>query len=361
MVSSLKATNFRNFEALAAAFAPGVNIFYGDNGSGKTNFLEAIFTLCLARSQRGAPDAVLLKSEADYYRLQGRVESAGREAEIAVAFERGGRKRIAVDSVAVRAAELYAQLCLVAAGPEDSEILAGPPAARRLFLDIYLSQMAPSYLADLTDYRKALAQKNAALRSEMDPSPFEPLLIACGARVIRARKAFLADLAPLAADRYQAVSSGESVATAYEPGVAMEPDETESAAIEGAFELSLGAAREREMATRTALVGPHRDEVAFSIGGLPARSHGSQGQWRTAAVCLKLAVYELLQRKRKVTPILLLDEIFAELDALRSRQLMEILGNGGQIFLTTAGEPPRSISRGARRFRIARGAIEEAA
>jgi len=357
-VRSLTATNFRNLTSVELSPGPGVNVLYGDNGSGKTNFLEAIFTLCLGRSQRGAPDNVLLNNNADFYRLEGEIEQGEEKVALAVAYQNRGRKKITADSVTIKTSELYDRTTLVAAGPEDSEILSGPPSARRLFLDLYLSQLSQTYLADLSDYQKALSQKNAALRREMDPSPFDPLLVVHGVRVIEERKNFLADISTRAAQFYGDIADGEQLQMRYQPKVAIDLD-ADRESITAAFENGLEKNAERERITQTSLLGPHRDEIEFLICDFPARSHGSQGQWRSAAISLKLAVYEILKQKRKTTPILLLDEIFAELDTRRTESLARKFVEAGQLFLTTAVEPPDALLSDTHRFRIADGEVVE--
>lgn len=358
-ILSLETTNFRNLTSSVTEFGLGVNLFYGANGSGKTNLLEAIFVVCLGRSQRGAADLVLLNNEAEYYRLSGAIESGGRRIELAVAYQKGGRKRMTLDGNAVRAAELYEHSSVVAAGPEDSQVLSGPPSGRRLFVDLYLSQLSRTYLADLSDYQRALVQKNAALRNEVDPSPFDPLLVQYGSRIMLERVEFLSALAVRAVAAYAAITGGEELLVEYQPKVPFESGKADAAEVAAAFRVALNRMQQRERAAQTSLVGPHRDEVGFTIGGLPARTHGSQGQWRATAVALKLAVYELIREKRGEAPVLLLDEIFAELDNERAERLMERFGSVGQIFLTTAGEPPDSLLREARRFRLVRGQVSE--
>lgn len=357
-VKSLTATNFRNFTSTELVPGPGVNVLYGDNGSGKTNLLEAIFTLCLGRSQRGAPDSVLLNANADIYRLEGEVERDGDTVTLAVAYQNRGRKKITADTVTIKTSELYERMSLVAAGPEDSEILSGPPSARRLFLDLYLSQLSQTYLADLSDYQKALSQKNAALRREMDPSPFDPLLVAHGVRVMEERQNFLSDVSNRAERFYRDIADSEELRLHYQPKVAIDP-KADREAITAAFETALANNAERERITQTSLVGPHRDEIEFTICDLPARSHGSQGQWRSAAIALKLAVYEILKQKRNASPILLLDEIFAELDPRRTESLAKKFSETGQLFLTTAVEPPAALRDNTHRFRIVAGDVVE--
>jgi DNA replication and repair protein RecF len=358
-VTSFSASHFRNFDTLTTEFSPGINIFYGDNGSGKTNLLEGIFVLCLGRSQRGAADSVLLQAGQDVYRLEGRVSRNSREHVLAVAYQRSGRRRLTLDDVPMKLSELYDQFCVVSAGPEDSEIISGPPSMRRLFLDIYLSQYSRRYLADLTDYQRALAQKNAALKSDMNPSPFEGILISTGARLMQARVKFIEGVRQLASASYQKIAAGEGLSLRYEPSVPCSPVDDDPGAIEQAFEIRIASVAERERAARTSLVGPHRDELAIEIKGMAARTYGSQGQWRSCAIALKLAVYDLLKEQRQTAPLLLLDEIFAELDGRRSQALLEAFGEYEQLFLTTAGEPPSKLAADGRRFRIGGGAIEE--
>ena len=358
-VDSITVDNFRNITSLSTGFNPKVNVFHGSNGSGKTNLLEAVFVMCLGRSQRGAADMVLLRNGEDVYRLTGQVVSGSQNIEVAVAYQQGGRKKITIDSVTSRAADLYERFSVVAAGPEDSTILSGSPSVRRLFMDIYLSQYSRAYLADLSDYQRIVTQKNAALKNDMDPSPFNQLQVEVGSRIIAARRKFLSTLAERAGAFYADIAGGEVMEAAYDSKVPLPEHVTDITDIQNAFTSTLDDYVTREAAVQTSLVGPHRDDVVFTIGGLPARTHGSQGQWRTAAVSLKLAVFDILRQRRSTPPILLLDEIFAELDPDRSQHLVDLFADTNQVFLTTAVEPPATLLREARRFRIAQGRIEE--
>ena len=358
-IETITTTNFRNLIFCAVQFGPRANVLYGDNGSGKTNLLEAIFRLCLGRSQRGAADPVLVKAQADFYRLEGEISTPTSTHKLAVAYQAGGRKRITIDTVPARASELYEHSCLVAAGPEDSEILSGPPAARRLFLDLYLAQLSSRYLADLSDYQRVVMQRNAALRSEMSPAPFDPLLVDYGVRIMLERAEFLNSLSVQATQAYSRITDGEPLRITYEPKVPFDIGVAQPDTVAAAFLSELARQSDREHAAQVSLVGPHRDEVAFDICGFPARTHGSQGQWRAAAVALKLGVYELLKEKRGEPPVQLLDEIFAELDSERSNRLVESFVDADQLFLTTAVEPPDALFATARRFRIVAGKVME--
>ena len=358
-IETVTTTNFRNLISCAVAFGPRANVLFGSNGSGKTNLLEAIFTLCLGRSQRGAADPVLVKTQTDFYRLEGEISTPTSTHKLAVAYQSGGRKRITIDTVPARASELYEHSCLVAAGPEDSEILSGPPSARRLFLDLYLAQLSSRYLADLSDYQRVVVQRNAALRNDMSPEPFDPLLVNYGVRIMLERAAFLNTLSVQATQAYGRITGGEPLRISYEPKVPFDVGVAQPDAVTAVFQAELVRQADRERAAQVSLVGPHRDEVAFEICGFPARSHGSQGQWRAAAVALKLGVYELMKEKRGQPPVLLLDEIFAELDSERSNRLVESFADADQLFLTTAVEPPEALFETARRFRIVAGKVTE--
>jgi DNA replication and repair protein RecF len=355
-INKINIHNFRNLPQLQSDFFEGVNIFYGDNGSGKTNLLEAIFVLCLGRSQRGASEAVMVRQEADIYRLEGEVESDDKISELAVAFQKGYRKKVTIDKVTVKTSELFENFCVVSAGPEDSEIISGGPSVRRNFIDIYLSQYSQIYLQDLVNYQKILNQKNAALKSNMDPSPFNTLMVETGSQIMFSRSGFIKEISGHAVENYGKISSGSKLELQYKPSVKSDNCE-DLDYIKDAFQTSLERNFQREEIMMSSLVGPHRDDLYFSIDGYPARTHSSQGEWRTASLVLKIAVHQMIKRKRNMTPILLLDEIFAELDDKRSEALVGLFGDFKQLFLTTAIKPPEFLKDKSRNFKIDNGSI----
>jgi len=361
LVQNLKAVGFRNFESAALSFDSGLNIFNGRNGSGKTNLLEAVFVLMLGRSQRGAIDSVMLKENEEYYRLSGKIEIEGKTEEAAIAYQKGGRKKITIDKVGARASELFRHYTAVATSPEDIEILSGSPSNRRNFIDLYLSQASPNYLADLTDYQKVLAQKNAFLKQDNNSgeTPYDDLLIDYGSRVMKYRLDFIASIMPTIAETYRNIAGGHEITIRYNPSVSLDSDITDSSGIKSAFKKRLREVRERERIMQTAMTGPHRDDVDFTIRDLPARAYGSQGELRTAAISLKIAVYRYLKKVRKAVPVLLMDEIFAELDDNRRAMLIELFDEVGQVFITTASEIPDILLRKGRRFMIERGNIKD--
>lgn len=234
-ITTISLTNFRNISSLRADFSEDANILYGDNGSGKTNLLEAVFVLCLGRSQRGAADGVMLRHDEDVYRIEGGIMEESWSHTVAVAYQRGTRRRITIDRVASRVAELYERFCVVSAGPEDSEILSGSPAGRRLFMDIYTSQFSRDYLGCVADYARTLSQRNAALRQESDTSPYDPLLVQYGSEVIVHRRGFISAVGELAARYYGEISGGGKLDIRYRPSVGSDPDDADITAVQATF------------------------------------------------------------------------------------------------------------------------------
>ncbi len=360
-IRNIKIDSFRNLDVSILKCSSGINVIYGLNGSGKTNLLESLFTLLLARSPRGAADFIMVKDGSDFYRMEGEIEIEGKKHDVAVAYQKSGRKKVTFDGVTIRISELFENCTAVSASPGDTEILAGSPSQRRDFINIYLSQASKRYLSDLTDYQKVLAQKNAFLRQAANgtETPYDDLLIKYGSLIMLARNDFLAELAEFTKRHYVKISGGQLLEAVYKPSVPVENGSWDLNFIEEAFSAKLMRYREREVILQSAVVGPHRDELEFFIRGYPARTHGSQGELRSAAISLKLAVFEYLMQKRKTMPVLLLDEIFAELDHGRKNMLVELFDRFGQIFLTTASEIPESLGRKAKKFEIVNGAVKE--
>lgn len=349
--------NFRNLKKLSAEFSPGVNIFFGNNGSGKTNLLEAIFLLCLGRSHRATQEQVLINNDSDYYRIEGLIKENSKQSELAVAFQKGSRKKVTLDKVTIKTSELYDNFCAVTAGPEDSNIISGSPSMRRNFIDVYLSQYSQKYLHHLSHYQKALAQKNAALKNEMDCQPFNLLLADTGSQIMMMRYEFIHAIKEIATLSYEKISGGDQFEMVYQPSIKCDNFDIALEELKELYIQTLNINKQREEIMTSSLYGPHRDELYFEINQSPAKTHGSQGEWRTAALSLKIAVHRLIREKRDINPLLLLDEIFAELDHDRSEALMEYFEGFEQLFLTTAVEPPDFIMKNSRSFKIDSGTI----
>ena len=369
----LRLRGFRNFSELELVFPPEGVAIIGDNGSGKTNLLEAIYYLEIFRSFRGAPDEQLVRIGEEAFHIRGRFEdlALGDVREIEAAYERRTRrKRVAVNgAVPDRIGDALGGVGAVIFSPSDVAIVAGSPAERRRFLDIVLSLNRPGYLQALQRYRQVLKQRNVMLR---DGAPSALLaawdegLVEWGARLVAARAEWIAERAEGFARRYEAISGGAAAWLAYDgaiplPGDGAPPSVTEAAE---AFRSELARMAPRERDRGVTLVGPHRDDLAIrfqTLGGeADLRDFGSGGQQRTAAIALRMVEAETIRQSRGRDPIVLLDDIFAELDPGRSRRILELLEaeGHGQAILTAPKASDLEPRQGTLpRWRIAKGEV----
>jgi len=350
-LSRLHLRNWRNFaEQVVELPAEGVAII-GDNGQGKTNLLEAIYYLEIFRSFRGAPDEQLVRFGEEVFRLEGTLRvPGGADRTLAAAFERRRRKK----KVVVNGAEperLGDALGLVGAvifSPADVELVAGGPGERRRFLDIVLSLAEPGYLGALQRYRQALFQRNSLLRqgaSRALVQAFDDTLVLSGSRVIAARARWVARREASFAEHYARVAGGQRGFIAFAPSVDLPEPTPPPEDVARAFRDQLERVADREQARGMTLAGPHRDELRFttqSAEGQPLelRTYGSGGQQRTAAIALRMVEAETIRETRGRESVILLDDVFAELDAGRSRRIIEWIdeAEGGQVILTSPKE-----------------------
>ena len=341
-ISRVKITNFRNIAELEFAPQPSVNLIGGPNGSGKTSIIEAIFFACTARSFRTATDDVLLRKTADICRIEVDGIVNNRETGVEIAWGRSNKRQIKVDGIKLtRVADLFDYFHAVSYIPEDTELIYGGPAVRRRLLDLYLSQADRSYLNDLLEYNRILAQRNSLLKEfeigEDSPSDYEMLdvwdgqLAAVGSRINGKRLAMLAGVKDRLALYYRTIETGESVMSwKYESSIADDPSS------QSGFGQKLSSSRKRDLYMGSTSAGPHRDDVSILLNGEPMRGYASQGEAKSAALAIKFAIYDYLTERLRDAPLLLLDEISSDLDPNRLAALMETLPKLGQVFLTTA-------------------------
>lgn len=332
-IRSIELKNFRNYENLEISFDEGTNILFGDNAQGKTNILEAAYMSGTTKSHKGSCDREMIRFGEEEAHLKTVVVRGGREYQIDMHLKKNRAKGIAIDKIPIKkASELFGILNIVFFSPEDLNIIKNGPAERRRFLDSELCQLDRIYLADLTNYNKILAQRNKLLKdmiyrpSLSDTLPvWDMQLIETGKKIIRRRKQFVDELREIVSDIHYRISGGkEELFLKYEPNI----DDI-------FFEDELSRAKEKDKKLCQTSVGPHRDDLLFSIGDVDIRKYGSQGQQRTSALSLKLSEIELVRKSISDTPVLLLDDVLSELDSSRQNYLLNNISDTQTIITCT--------------------------
>ena len=354
-VCSLSLADFRSYAEAEVEFAAGLTAIVGSNGHGKTNLLEAVGFAAGLGSFRGAADAALIRDGAPsaVIRCSGRAD-AGRGVLIEVELARSRPNRVKVNHQPVsRRRDLLGVLTATAFSPDDLELVKGEPAVRRRWLDDALAAVRPSWGALRSELDRILRQRNTLLRQAQGRAVgdvaitldvWDAKLAAVGDELREGRRVLLAAMEPGIRRGYAQISRGQDGAgVAY---VSSWDDESLAGA--------LAAARREDLRRSTSTVGPHRDDVLLQIGGLPARSHASQGEQRSLALALRLAVDTEVRDRRGIEPVLLLDDVFSELDAGRAAALLEALPSGQRILTTASPVLPAGV-RPDRLIRVAAG------
>ncbi len=343
-VERLKLDNFRNLASDTLEFAGRGHLLIGDNGHGKTNLLEAIYYLTLLRSFRGCQDADCICFGQQHFSLRGHWTDDQDGTENLVVGYDGRRKKLVLDGVEKKkVSEVFGAFKSVVICPDDIAIVQDGPAGRRRYLDIVLSLYVPGYLDRLKRYRRALASRNVLLKRretlEAAIKPWEVEMAVYGARLVADRLEFSGQIEPVYARLFETLGGGENSSLGYESDILKAAgyqggDIVDQERLAQVFEQRLEERRSAERERGTSLSGPQTDELVFGLGEQTLRGFGSQGQQRTAVICLKMAEAELFQSRRGIKPVLLLDDIFSELDPGRSKRLLGELVQRHQSFIT---------------------------
>lgn len=366
--------NFRNHEATSCEFGRGVNALMGENGQGKTNILEAISYICLTKSFYASNDAHVLKIGSSMFDVEGSILfENGSVSDVRVAFAAEQHEK--AFSVNKRRIEPFSSVIgkfpIVICSPEHAPITSGGPAERRRFMDFIISQSNAHYFRELIEYRRVIKHRSKILidakisRSSPDEllAPWDVQLIKLGTALTVRRAEFLLEFQEFIVSAYrQLAGAGEEPEVVYVPNVATATGANEEASrLE--FERVLEGRRPEELRMGTTLVGPHRDEIDFRINALELRKYASQGQQKTFLVALKLAEFYYLKDRRGETPLLLLDDVFSELDEHRAGHLLQITGELSQTFVTSTNtrlfDDFRATGGEVRKFLIHQGAAVE--
>ena len=335
-LESLVLKNFRSYESLSVSFAEGINILQGQNAAGKTNVLEAVGFLSMGKSFRTQKDAECIRTGAEAAYIKGGLLRVQGGMSVEVQLSVLDKKSLKVGGQPVRKmGELFGNFIAVVFSPEDLKVLKESPSLRRRFIDIEISKLRPAYFYDLQDYGKALAQKNALLKSRMASAQLGKLvsiyneqLAAHGARIIGARQAFLDRLDELGRSVHAELSGGEALSLKYKSSAA-------GGDVRQTLFEKLEKSLESEIEQGFCLHGPHREDIAVSLQGSEIKAYSSQGQIRTAMLSLKLATFEIARADFGESPVLLLDDVFSELDCARQEALLSRI-RGAQCFITSA-------------------------
>ena len=360
-VSHLSLTDFRSWATLDLELTPGATALVGANGQGKTNVVEALLYVATLGSHRVATDAPLVRQGCDRAVVRAQVQRDDRAMLVELELNPGKANRARVNRGPVpRAREVLGILRAVLFAPEDLALVRGDPSERRRFLDDLLVLRAPRFAGVRSDYERVLKQRNALLKTAFlarrsgggdmrTLDVWDAHLARAGAELLAARLALVVDLQPLVDVAYREVSKGQGeVTVAYRSSLAERmPESGDREVLAAALLSELARVRPQEVERGVSLVGPHRDELVLSLGTLPVKGYASHGESWSVALALRLASYELL-RADGGEPVLLLDDVFAELDTGRRERLAALVQGAEQVLVTAAvpDDVPEALTGG---------------
>ena len=363
-VDSLRLVSFRTYEVLDVSFPSGPQVVVGPNATGKTNLLEALVVVGTARSHRASLDGELISWGADFARIECSLGTSAVEILMTRTATGGARKRVLVNGVPRRPTALAAVAPVVLFAPEDMLLIVGSPTLRRAALDTLVAQTVPTAGATMSNYARALTQRNNLLRAVRDglAAPdelhyWDAVVVDDGAQIVDWRRAALAALAgPLAAAHREIAPEEETLELRYLTRA--EPLEGEST--RDALRRRLADTAEKEQWTGATLAGPHRDDAGFVTGSRDLAAYASRGQQRTAILAFKLAELEVLHAAHGRPPLLLLDDVFSELDPRRRAHLVRRIGELPQAFVTTTttADLDRALVDAATVWQVSPGRLE---
>ncbi len=326
-VASVFLMQFRNHERLQLDLTPGLNAVVGPNGAGKTNLLEALDLVATGRSHRTRREVEVVRFGADWALVRAAFHGAGRECRAEVRVDRTGLKHIRVDGAPTSRAGLLGRAVLVWSGPEDTQVVAGPAAERRRLLDGVLCQLSPSYYETLLRYHRVVRHRNRLLRAQAPSAALEvwdDQLVELGVRLTARRGGLVERLVASTGAWADRLGCGP-VSVRYVPGTASEPETARQ---------QLARVRREELRRGVSLVGPHRDDLEVLVAGVEARAFASRGQQRAVVLAMRLAQAEVVREEMGDHPVLLLDDVVADLDRERAGRLLRALEGGPQVVVT---------------------------
>ena len=380
-VAALGLTDFRNYESLDIELHPGPNLVVGSNGQGKTNLVEALAYLSTLGSHRVSSDVALIRQGRDAAIVRARLRHGERQLLVELQLNRTGANKAQVNRSPVKTRDLPRSFSSVLFAPEDLAIVRGEPSVRRRFMDELLVLRVPRMSGVMADYDRVLRQRNTLLKSARAArSPdlstldiWDERLVALGSELIEARSRLVTDLGPEVATAYAAIAGADHAARLHShlsilsSRAVDEEEDDETANRDGVvtmdvaanhFRDALARVRRAELDRGLTLVGPHRDDLVLELNGMPARGYASHGESWSFALSLKLASAQVLRRESQAgDPVLMLDDVFAELDESRRERLADAIADYEQVLITAAvfGDVPVRLAGNV--VRIKAGAV----
>ena len=332
MIHQLELTRFRRYDRLFLEPHPRLNLVVGLNAHGKTTLLEAVYALAMTRSHKPAPDEALIQKGSEYAKIEALTTFDDRQVRMSLVIAKTGKRAKYNRVEMARLSDYVGRLNVVMFAPEDLDLIKGGPAERRRFLDMEIGQLSPPYLSALSQYRKTLKTRNEVLKGRQSGKKYDEALLEVlterlarqAARIVDERAAFVLELDRMLKVVQPLISETDpAIRLTYVPSISQD------------FQSELMRRRSHDVRQGTTTSGPHRDDVHFHFGDVPLKPFASQGQIRTVVLALKLAVAELIHRQLKRYPVILLDDVFSELDDARQRNLLKHLNPRTQVFITT--------------------------
>ena len=357
-LKTLRIDQFRNYKSVELDFSKDVNIFIGDNAQGKTSILEAIYVLALTKSHRVYKDTSFIKNDMDYAKIHSLIHLKEKDIQLDIIVSKAGKKakynQIELDKLS----DYLGYLNVVMFAPEDLELIKGNPKTRRQFLDLEIGQISKQYLYHLQNYRKIMKQRNDLLKTMQKQQSKDYMLldvitdqlVEYQIQIQEQRTEFISKINEFSKKHYKTLSSSEDVLKMeYKPS------------LEQNFKEEYTNKYQYDIITGTTNLGVHRDEIEFTLNHYPIKSHGSQGEQRTAVLAIKLALIDFIYSYKNEYPILLLDDVLSELDRTRQNNLLSYIENGIQVFITSTSvqEIDLSLIKDYQVYTIKEGIIKE--
>jgi len=342
-IKELTLKNYRNYDDLSIEFENKVNVILGENAQGKTNVMESIFVLAMAKSHRTSNDKELIRWDKEYAKIEGSVEKYNHSTDLQLVIAKKGKKAKLNFIEQERLSQYVGAMNVIMFAPEDLNLVKGSPQVRRRFIDMEIGQVSSIYLHDLSRYQKIMQQRNNYLKmlqmkKQTDQTMLEVLtaqLSEAAAKIINRRLKFIHELQKWAQPIHSGISRGlESLTIKYKASVDVSEDHDLTKMIK-VFEEKFSKIKEKEIERGATLAGPHRDDLLFYVNDHDVQTYGSQGQQRTTALSLKLAEIDLIHQEIGEYPILLLDDVLSELDDFRQSHLLNTIQGKVQTFVTT--------------------------